>query len=127
MSIHALSFEDEDGSLEDIAYTCSQMCQVELMRTSGVPEEDIEKQAQGLAGSCPGFSYGKMPGGEETDFDVNCANCGDLLWHGLQTPEKDEEPEDDEDEMHEASRKIIKGLSDAGISRIASILKTKDL
>jgi hypothetical protein len=31
-------------------------------------------------------SYGSAwPGGMETDYDVHCHNCGDLMWHGLES------------------------------------------
>lgn len=43
-----------------------------------------------IAGDCNlnnggSVSWGYHPGGEETDYDVYCEECGELIWFGLQT------------------------------------------
>jgi hypothetical protein len=54
--------EDEKGDLVDIQYACSQLCADDL----GFPHPSA------------------WPGGMETDYDVHCENCNDLMWHGLE-------------------------------------------
>lgn len=35
--------------------------------------------------SCAPADADRYPGGAETDYDVHCAGCGELLWKGLQS------------------------------------------
>ena len=65
MTIHVEFEEDHKGQLVDTYYYCSAFCY----------EEDIpEKSSHGKAWPC----------GSETDYDVYCSNCDELLWRGLE-------------------------------------------
>ena len=57
--------EDQQGDLVDVAYYDSAWCFTEA----------TGREAYGNA----------WPGGSETDYDVHCAHCGELMWTGLQT------------------------------------------
>jgi len=59
---HVQLIEDERGDLVDIRYACSALCAGDL--------EFPEPSA--------------WPGGMETDYDVLCESCGDLMWKGLE-------------------------------------------
>jgi len=65
--IYVEQLEDENGDLVDIFYYCSSFCY----------ETETGKPAYGH-----GWLYGP-----ETDYDVHCQNCGELLWEGLQLDE----------------------------------------
>ena len=54
--------EDERGDMVDIEYACSEICAREL----GFPQPSA------------------WPGGMETDYDVHCDNCGNLMWEGIE-------------------------------------------
>lgn len=65
MTIHVEFEEDQEGQVTDIDYYCSALCY----------EEDIPEKS----------SYGQeWPCGSETDYDVYCSNCNELLWRGLE-------------------------------------------
>ena len=57
--------EDSNGDLVDIGYYDSAACF----------QEGTGREAYGHA----------WPGGMETDSDVYCETCHDLMWHGLQS------------------------------------------
>ena len=61
---HANMIEDSQGDLVDIEWFCSASCY----------SSSTNNEAYGHA----------WPGGDETDYDVYCHNCKDLIWHGLQ-------------------------------------------
>ncbi len=51
--------DDNQGELVEIHYFCSKYC------------APLEAES--------------WPGGMETDYDVSCQECGDLMWEGLET------------------------------------------
>ena len=61
--IYAELLEDDNGDLIDVFYYCSSFCY----------EAETGKPSYGHA----------WPSGSETDYDVHCQNCGELLWKGL--------------------------------------------
>ncbi len=69
-------------NLVDIDWCCSLGCQDDILRGLGVHSAAITDQRDLEHGS---ISWGPYPGGEETDDDVHCAACEDLMWEGLQT------------------------------------------
>ena len=58
---HVQMVEDAQGDLIDIRYACSELCANDL----GFPQSSA------------------WLGGMETDDDVYCENCGNLMWEGL--------------------------------------------
>ena len=60
---HANFIEDNQGDLVDIEWYCSAFGYSESVGTDAY-----------------GHAY---PGGSETDYDVHCHHCKDLMWHGL--------------------------------------------
>ena len=62
MTIHANFIEDNSGDLVDIEWYCSGFCFTKAGHTH----------------------VGAYPCGTETDYDVHCGNCGDLIWEGLE-------------------------------------------
>lgn len=89
MSIHVIDFNAPNGDIVDREYLCSADCQYLTM--IGLANSDtawrglIPEYHAGTqrAGNGDSIEYGAWPCGEETDYDVWCANCGDFLWHGL--------------------------------------------
>jgi hypothetical protein len=66
---HVEMIEDDKGDLVDILYFCSAFCYESSQSTDG-------------------HAYGHAwPGGMETDYDVHCHRCGDLMWKGLEQDE----------------------------------------
>lgn len=76
----------------DVDYCCGWWCASDALRKAfdtvpGYVDEMVTRQ---MAGSWhaldddTGLSWGKTYGGE-TDYDMYCAGCGDLLWVGLET------------------------------------------
>ena len=62
---HINMIEDPRGNLVDVEYFCSALC---------------------YTNSTGNVAYGHAwPGGSETNSDVHCHNCSDLMWHGLET------------------------------------------
>ena len=60
---HVHMIEDESGDLVDIEYACSEWC---------ANDREFPQPSA-------------WPGGMETDYDVHCSSCGDLMWKGLQS------------------------------------------
>lgn len=104
----------EEGDVADISYQCSYSCmRAEMTASTGLsPWEwhDVDKFA-GRAGtfilgdenSGTAYSYGECPGGDETQTDEYCGQCGTHLWHGLSCYDEHDDPDerDDEDETPE--------------------------
>jgi hypothetical protein len=90
MRIHCIQWHDPlqgwaAGDVIDIDYQCSAGCMFATMA-----EADIDVSDLALAGTIPGrCSFGGLPGGSETDHDVYCSNCEQLLWRGLQSETED--------------------------------------
>ena len=64
MRIHADFIEDFDGDLVEVNSYCGELCY----------SDDTGQSAFGQAYPC----------GSETDYDVYCASCNELLWHGTE-------------------------------------------
>jgi hypothetical protein len=60
---HVYSVEDSNGDLIDQLWYCSYFC----YRQAG--HDDLVPTA--------------WPGGQETDYDVHCVQCKDLMWKGI--------------------------------------------
>lgn len=67
LNIHADYIEDEEGNLIDVDWYCSAFCFNEAMQ-----DQEKDKDSYGHAYPC----------GVETEEDVYCDNCKDLLWSG---------------------------------------------
>jgi hypothetical protein len=63
--IHVEFINDDLGDTVDVKYYCSGFCYT----------EDTGKSSEGHT----------HPGGSETDYNVYCASCDVLLWHGIDT------------------------------------------
>jgi hypothetical protein len=93
MSIHIISFFSESDpylglhEIQDVAYFCSAFCMREALEsierevgfriTPTNSADEIE-----FANGEGGVSYGAYPGGDETDYSVNCNTCAEHLWDG---------------------------------------------
>ncbi|RLC75313.1 MAG: hypothetical protein DRI61_15100 [Chloroflexi bacterium] len=72
----------ERDNLEDVYWFCSQGCMEKYLRTTmGFVPQEPNGATQPPSGGW--VEWGAFPCGEETDSDVFCASCGDLLWKGL--------------------------------------------
>lgn len=84
MTVHCVSYYEEPNGFEliEVDYQCSAAC----MRST--LEREVNVTGAAPAGSLNlddgSVSWGAYPCGEETDYDVYCSACGDLLWHGLE-------------------------------------------
>ena len=75
--IHVIHYEDKDGNVYDVEYFCCKLC---LQNTlTHFPPSMLRIENGGR------ISYGACPGGAETNDDVHCPECGELLWKGLRT------------------------------------------
>ena len=99
MGIHAIfyneEYDEEFGAHElvDIDYTCSYICMTDVLAKVDKECNDLFMSAKhfedrGLtvysnSTTTTAVEYGAWPGGSETDYDVSCAGCKTLLWHGL--------------------------------------------
>jgi hypothetical protein len=83
MGIHAIYYyeEPEQRELVDIEYQCSALCmrdeleQIDDTLTDSVGDANLPNNRS--------ISWGATPGGSETDYDVHCSSCKELLWRGL--------------------------------------------
>jgi hypothetical protein len=73
--------EPGQRELAEVLYQCSVMCMRSAVETeSGLRDIEDAGEANVEHGS---ISWGRMPGGAETQSDVHCSICEDLLWRGL--------------------------------------------
>lgn len=73
--------EPGQHELDDTLYQCSIMCMRSAVETeSGLRDIEDAGEADTDDGS---ISWGRLPGGAETQSDVHCSTCEDLLWRGL--------------------------------------------
>lgn len=84
MRIHAIFYNDSKGDLVDVEYFGSRVCMENKLAELGIANSSP-------AGETSEFSWGRWPGGSETDYDVYCAGCGSLLWRGMMSEERGEE------------------------------------
>lgn len=90
MRIHSVSYYEAPDCEEmfDITYQCSFFCMDQELAGAGIhvtKETPYAGQANMKFGS---VSWGGHPCGDETDYDVYCSQCGELLWHGLESVAK---------------------------------------
>ena len=86
MNVHVIHYNDERGDLVEIDWFCDHHCMIHVLIDLGVEWEAYVADEKPInVGVCHGtVSYGGWPGGEETDYDVFCAHCGEQLWSGLE-------------------------------------------
>jgi hypothetical protein len=76
--------EPDQRELVEIDYQCSVLCMKEtLEREANVSGFDVAGELNLPDGGS--VDWGTCPGGAETQEDVHCSACGDLLWQGLST------------------------------------------
>src|SRR5271167_2705813 len=82
MGIHAVMYYEEPNGQElvDIDYQCGVDCMDETLIKHWVHTAAICGTRDTAQGS---ISWGAWPCGSETDYDVYCSGCGDLLWKGM--------------------------------------------
>lgn len=78
---HVVHIKDGKGDVVDIHYFCSDFCMKSWLVEFGKAVEPVP-----TSGENGKYSWGAWPGGAETDYDVNCAQCHTHLWDGLETP-----------------------------------------
>ena len=81
MQIHTVQYKDSLGDLVEVDYQCSADCMLATLRS--VEIRMVKLADKSYDPRLNGVSWGAWPGGSETDYDVHCSNCGELLWHGL--------------------------------------------
>ena len=79
MTTCRIDWYDEKGNVLDIAYIDSITCMYEMFAGEDLWPDDIAGTITYPEGS---VDYGPWPGGDETDHDVHCATCGQLMWRG---------------------------------------------
>lgn len=83
MPTYVLNFyrEPDATELEDVQYACCAMCMLDAVvaATGKLPDDEAGERRVGTGS----VSWGQMPGGEETQSDVFCTTCEDLMWRGL--------------------------------------------
>jgi hypothetical protein len=85
MTTCAVSYytEPDQRELVDIDYQCSVECMLSTIeRETGLRPTEFAGEAN-LPTDEGSISWGRWPGGAETDYDVHCSTCEDLLWRGL--------------------------------------------
>lgn len=80
MTTCMVSYNDQEGSLVEVEYQCSEMCMYEQLKK--LPDYKLGGRIDRYDGTS--IDYGTWPCGSETDYDVHCSNCEQLLWKGLQ-------------------------------------------
>lgn len=73
--------EPDERELTDVSYQCSTLCMFEELRGVGLAEPNLAGEANLSDGGSIG--WGTNPGGSETQSDVRCSVCDELLWRGL--------------------------------------------
>lgn len=90
MTTCVIYYYDEPGERELTAvdYQCSTLCMRDTLAECGI--KTIEPagtlnvaDAEDVAGGAGSVGWGECPGGAETQSEVRCSGCGELLWHGL--------------------------------------------
>jgi len=82
--IHTIHYSDGLGDVMDVDYFCGHICMAHLLHEMGA---DFKSHTAGMwkdPDSGVEISYGGWPC--ETDYDVYCATCKDLLWNGIDGP-----------------------------------------
>jgi hypothetical protein len=89
MTIHAVSYYTNPNTvnLMDIDYQCSWHCMDAQLIENGIHTADIANYRNVDYGGS--ISWGAYPCGSETDYDVYCSQCGDLLWYGMSSINKE--------------------------------------
>lgn len=84
-AIHSVSIYEQPTcqTLVDVVWCDSAWCMGSVL-----DEFRIYTDEAGIAGQRNtdngSISWGPYPGGEETDYDVYCGGCDELMWEGLQ-------------------------------------------
>jgi hypothetical protein len=87
MTIHVIHYYDEPDGLElvDVDYQCSRSCMLDQLADDYAIGDGAEHAGSLNLPADGSISWGAGPCGSETDYNVYCSNCGDLLWHGLES------------------------------------------
>lgn len=71
--IHQIIYKDKNGDVEEVEWFCTYTC----------ARPTVTKLTSGLNDSAANFESGGVPVHPETDYDVHCGGCGQILWEGL--------------------------------------------
>lgn len=86
MAVYQLDYEAENGDLLDLEYFDSWDCLARRLEDLGVPYEAVDSSGQWSFVTARGtrrFVWGRT-WASETDYNVYCGTCEDLMWRGLQ-------------------------------------------
>lgn len=69
--IHQITYKDNNGDVVDVQYFCNPLC-VALWSVRNVAKGNDKKL------------FDAIPTHPETDYDVHCSGCKELLWKGIE-------------------------------------------